>query len=364
MRLCYLTSVLFVFLASPCQAQYFGPIMGLFDKVNSVSIHYGRSFLLSESTEQGDVVFGDRSLNSVGMEVYLDLPAPSNLSFELGLGTRYGQGLESAAQAPSLSLTLRSLPNLAFYAAYTREIVEPYVGTSFGITSLWNASGTNRDGVPFDVTATTYDFGFSGGLAFDLESLGLGPVGLYAEVGTLRRLFGSVSYTSGTPGATLPAAWPHQLDLSSLYGTVGLQVDLQAETATSFAGSWLLRSVDGQAIPAMWHLEDAGPSTKKQETIVGGHLTLDPAEGGRGRYTLTAYVRSYTLGSDGVMTSADSAAVAARTLAAGRYAADGSTLVLYPASGREETEAYLDGSTLVVFAPVTGHVFAFERAGP
>ncbi len=373
-------ALLVVTLPHVVRGQDFSPIVGLFKNVSSVSIDYGYARLFSSRAGVPDgELFDDASLTGVGAEVYLNLPSPTDGAFELGLGTRYVSGLETVESVPPLSLALLSFPTIAVYATRTQGLLEPYLGASFGITSLWNSSGL-ADGVSFDVSATTYDYGFTTGLSVDLQHFGLGPVGLFVEAGLTRRVFGSVDYDADDDEATVPPEWPRRLDLSAWRVGAGVQVNLTASAPASFPGIWLLRRVDGLALPAVWHQVGAGDKRFTRSEVVGGRLDLDRTAYKKGDYTLTAHVRQSVVDETGKMLSVDSSEVVdSQVIARGRYDVENTTLYLCQAEDSSperpalmaEVEcdgsdrgvaAHRDGVALVVFDPKTNHVFTFEKA--
>jgi hypothetical protein len=213
------TALLAVALAAapPASAQVLDVFSDLFESVNSVAFYgHGGSFL-----SQGELEDRSGLVGGVGVEVFLDLPSPDGLEFELGLGTAVTGGFQATEPSLDLHGSLRTLPRVSVYvstASLPDRTVVPYVGLGFGLAEVWNATGYTADGSARTLDAEAYELSGAAGVA-----VVNGPLdGFYAEVGVQRRTFEGVEWGE----SPLPDGWPRRIDASTVSLSVGWQFRL------------------------------------------------------------------------------------------------------------------------------------------
>lgn len=203
--------------ARPAAAQVFDVFSNLFESINSVAFYgHGGTFL-----SEGDLRDRNGLVGGAGVEVFLDLPSPAGLEFELGLGTGVTGGFRATEPSLDLHGSVRTLPRVAVYVSTeTRpdQAVVPYVGLGFGLAEMWNATGYTSDGTSLALDAEAYEMGVAAGVA-----VVNGPLsGFYTEVGLQRRTFEGVEWGA----SPLPDGWPRRIDASTLGLSVGWQFRL------------------------------------------------------------------------------------------------------------------------------------------
>ena len=213
--------------APAAHAQLPGAFESLFQQVNSI-VFYGQVGAFTDNAVfEGNV--GDFGVTGLGTEVLLDLPSALNTDFELGLGTSFVRGFD--AEEPSLDFrgSVRTLPQIAVYASgfgdMERDVLNPYLGVSFGVADLWNARGYEADGTIYEVDAQTFELGVVGGLYVEASALR----GLYVEAGYKVRQFESLTWTAESlpEGWLLPDGWPRAADASEAFVNIGWQFRLR-----------------------------------------------------------------------------------------------------------------------------------------
>jgi len=195
----------------------------LFEAVNSLAFSVSSGTLPASGAAAGDC--GPGEVCTYRLEVFLDLPSPDGVWFELAFGTGVLRGFGVADPAVDFRGSARTLPSLAAYVSTDRlpggSTVIPYAGVMTGFTQLWNSRGYDPEGVPFAVSGEAFEVGATAGLYLDATPLR----GFYAGVGYHRRPFDALNW-SLPAGAALPAGWPRTLDLSSFEVLVGWQLRL------------------------------------------------------------------------------------------------------------------------------------------
>ncbi|HEX8690957.1 MAG TPA: hypothetical protein VF746_00845 [Longimicrobium sp.] len=217
-----------VLAATPAYAQ-FDFLTELFDEVNSITVALQGSHIPGSGelrAREGDCL----GIGICGMaaEVLIDLPSVGGADLELGLGTSFLRGFEAAEPTLDLHGSLRAFPTITAYASLPERlglgIADPYVGASFGLTTLWHARGYDPEGVEYELEAETFEFGVSAGIYL------LKPRGLFVEAGYRWRSFESVDWELPEAASErLPANWPRDLDLSGWQVSVGWQFRLRGD---------------------------------------------------------------------------------------------------------------------------------------
>jgi hypothetical protein len=222
MRPLRLFALALALLPTAAHAQLPGAVAQLFNSFNSIAFSVSGGALTADGVT-GDCAFGE--VCAYHLEVYLDLPAPEGLWFELALGTGVLRGF--AMEEPSLDFrgSARTLPTLGAYVSTDRtplgHLLIPYAGVRTGFTHLWNARGYDAEGVPYTVSGEAFEYGFTGGVYVEAVPLR----GLYAGVSYTRRPFDALNWSLPGGGA-LPEGWPRALDLSAWELALGWQLRL------------------------------------------------------------------------------------------------------------------------------------------
>ena len=215
-------AVVFLFAPLSASAQFMDAVGGLFENVNSIVFYTQVGALTDNTTVEGTVA--DFGVVGLGTEVLIDLPSFGGSEFELSLGTNYVRGFEAVEPTLDLHASLRTLPQVAVYAAFVgisdEAVIQPYAGVSFGFSELWNARGYDAAGNTYDLSADTYELGAIGGLYVNK-----GLKGLYVEAGYRIRNFESLNWNA----ETIPPGWPRSIDTSSFIVNVGWQFRIRGD---------------------------------------------------------------------------------------------------------------------------------------
>ncbi len=231
--------------AVPAEAQFFGPLERLFERVDGLTI-YGTMGGLASSDHMGtDGFLGVNALRGMGVEVLIDVsrrptdateaeppdgnaggaeaaergaePPAAPWGIELGLGVDYLTGF--AARDPSLDLrgSLRGLPNLSAYATPPVRwgTFQPYLGLGIGFAQLWNVQGYDPKGRQYDLSGDTFQLAAMAGLYH--------RSGFFLEGSFRDRNFRSVRWDLPSGVEAVPAGWPRSVYLSALMVSVGYQ---------------------------------------------------------------------------------------------------------------------------------------------
>lgn len=220
--------------APPAEAQFFGLLERLFERVDGLTI-YGTVGGLASSDHLGTEGFlGVNALRGMGVEVLIDVTrAPADDSgegapaegeppvprwgVELGLGVDYLTGF--AAREPSLDLrgSMRGLPNLSAYATPPLRwgAFQPYMGLGIGFAQLWNVQGYDPEGRQYDLSGDTFQLAAMAGLYH--------RSGFFLEASFRNRDFRSVRWELPSGVETVPAGWPRSVDLSAAMLSLGYQ---------------------------------------------------------------------------------------------------------------------------------------------
>lgn len=232
--------------AAPAEAQFFGPLERLFERVDGLTIYGTVGGLVSSDQVGTDGFLGVNALRGMGVEVLIDIsrrpteateaeppdgnaggtdaaereaepPAAPPWGIELGLGVDYLTGF--AARDPSLDLrgSLRGLPNLSAYATPPVRwgTFQPYFGLGIGFAQLWNVQGYDPEGRQYDLSADTFQLAAMAGLYH--------RSGFFLEGSFRNRNFRSVRWDLPSGVEAVPVGWPRSVDLSALMVSVGYQ---------------------------------------------------------------------------------------------------------------------------------------------
>lgn len=196
---------------------------GLFQQVNSIVFYTQMGALSDNSAVEGTIA--DFGVVGLGTEVLIDLPQFGGSEFELSLGTNYLRGFEAVEPTLDLHAAVRTLPQIAVYAAFVGvsedSPLQPYAGVNFGFSELWNARGYDPDGNVYEVAANTYELGATGGVYVNGTFLN----GFYVEGGYRVRNFESLNWGA----ETIPQGWPRSINTSGFVVNMGWQFRIRGE---------------------------------------------------------------------------------------------------------------------------------------
>ena len=203
------------------QAQFLGPLEGLFRKIDGVTVFGSLGILESTDLLDMDEAMGYKVMRGVGVEVLIELqemdPDSLRWGLELAFGADYMTGF--VAREPTLDLrgSLRGLPTLSVYAAPPLEYYgySVYIGVTVGFVQLWNANGFDPENRQYGIDGNTFQLGGSFGLYT--------PIGLFVEAAYRNRNFRSVQYDLPGGVDSLPQGWPRSMDMSVVQISLGFQ---------------------------------------------------------------------------------------------------------------------------------------------
>lgn len=202
-------------------AQFFGPLESLFQKVDGLTVFVTMGTLASADQLTMDDIVGVDALRGIGLEVLLELteskPDSGKWGLELAFGADYLTGFVAKERTLDLRGSLRGLPTLSAYATPPLQwgAFGPYLGLNVGFVQLWNVQGYDPDGAQYDLDGDTFQFGLAAGIYHDS--------GFFLEGAYRNRNFRSIRW--GLPGGVdaVPARWPRSLDLSAFLINFGFQ---------------------------------------------------------------------------------------------------------------------------------------------
>lgn len=150
------------------------------------------------------------------------------ITFSIGLGYSQMSGFNGGSDSLDIRGALRTLPALAFYAAFNAErSVSPYLGFSVSLEQLhslraYRLSPTldSATTTAFKGSGSTFGASLAGGVVVDLRR-----INLFLEPSYTVRYFPSIEWEADKNG-TLPLNLPRRLRMSGWQIAVGLQVPL------------------------------------------------------------------------------------------------------------------------------------------
>lgn len=261
-RVLAMTPVLLTFafsggLTRPAAAQDLSFLTSLFKEISTVTL-YGTFIEPRKTTElapnRPTCLVG--SICGGGAEVLLDLSDPdATYHLEFGLSATYDGNVRNrlthdtanlASDSMELTALVRTFPSAALYLSRPGDHVSPYAGGSFGLIELTSARSFSKAGVQRAIKASGFGYGGHAGMGLEVPHLG----SFFVEVGYRNRLFPALEYAGD---GAVPLAWPRRLDFSGWELAAGWQFRIKpsAKDKGKVPDVWVLRSVDGDTVPAV-----------------------------------------------------------------------------------------------------------------